>query len=97
MVHSTSSGAAGVFTLKNSFTFLKGVPFGVENLAYKFGPCTVLNLHIYSPHSVLVPCEVGLCFSSFCTHGNGGTESPSDLSKVAQQGSGGVGRGTQAA
>lgn len=43
-----------------------------------------------------MPHEVGLCFS-FCTCGNGDTESVSDLPKVAQHGSGGVGRGTQAA
>lgn len=42
-------------------------------------------LHIYSPSSGLVPCEVGLCFS-FCTCGNGDTESVSDLPRVAQHG-----------
>lgn len=46
---------------------------------------TALKLHMYSPHSVLVPCEVGMRFSLFSTRGNGGTESPSNLPKVAQQ------------
>lgn len=51
---------------------------------------------MYPSHSVLLPCEVGLCFCLFCTSGNGGPKRSSNLPKVAQQGSE-VGMGTQAA